>query len=158
MRALALLAALIAGAIALEAWLRCRARCPRRALQRLRALLLRSRRLAADHADVVAVLRTWRIVPSEGEAHADPATRTIRMPCRVAGTPGALYDDETLLLVLLHELAHAARARAGHDAQFFSKEAALRRAVLQDGLLREGAEVSMTYPARLLRAQASSAA
>jgi hypothetical protein len=124
-----------------------------RVLERLRARLLRSPALQRDHPEACDVLSRWRLAPDATEARVDPAARTIRVV--VTDSKGQPYDAETLLLVILHEVAHATSPTLAHDEAWARQHAALLRAAEEDGLLQLGQEPDWTYPARILHGGSS---
>ena len=119
-----------------------------RVLERLRSRLLSSPALQRDQPEACDVLSRWRLAPDATEARVDPAARTIRVV--VTDSKGQPYDAETLLLVILHEVAHATSPTLAHDEAWARQHAALLRAAEEDGLLQLGQEPDWTYPARIL--------
>jgi hypothetical protein len=152
---LGVLLVVLAGAAAAAACARGRRRPlsieeQRRLLQALRAGLLASPSLSRRHPDAARVLRSWKLVPSSALARTDATTRSIHMP--VADASGRPYDRVTLILVLLHELAHATDAAPAleHDGAWARRQASYVAAAVEDGLVLPWQEPDPAYPALVL--------
>lgn len=120
-------------------------------LDDLRARLLSSPSLRDRHPDAARVLRQWSLLPHPEGARTDPSTKTIHMA--VADPDGQPFDRVTLVLVLLHEVAHAvggADGAAEHDAQWARRQAALVEAAVDDGLLLSWQDPDPGYPTQIL--------
>ena len=118
-------------------------------LAQLRARLLQSPTLRQRHPDVLDALGSWKIAPASTMSHADFQTQTLHI---VVGLPsGRHFDENTLLLVLTHELVHAVLGpRVSHDSSFFAKQEAYLLALSLDGLILKERAINPAYPAEIL--------
>ena len=121
-----------------------------RLLQTLRTGLLASPSLTKFHPDAARVLHDWELVPDAALARTDAATRSIHMP--VVDASGQPYDRVTLILVLLHELAHATDDAPAleHDDAWAQRQANYVAAAVNDGLVLPWQEPDPAYPAQIL--------
>ena len=155
--ALLLLLALGLVVAAFFAWGRAQSPGPREQtaiLDALRQKLLASPSIGQRHPDACRVLREWQLLPS-GRARTEPSMKTIHMA--VTDQHAKPYDARTLLLVLLHELAHASQADSDHAAgsldhndRWARQHASLLQDAVADGLMPWWAEVDPAYPAQML--------
>lgn len=125
----------------------------RRILENLRAQLLAGPSLRTELPEAVAALSGWKLQPSSHGAWTDLPTRTIHL-C-VINLDGRPFKRTTLLLVLLHELAHAMLADSddavmGHNSRWAALLTALEEVAVKDGLLLAGEEPELHYPAQIL--------
>jgi hypothetical protein len=56
------------------------------------------------------------------------------------------YDDDTVVFVLLHELAHTLSPDVGHTAHFYTILDSLVYRAIRFGILHRGAMIDPTYP------------
>ncbi len=152
---LAVLLVVLVGAVAAATCARSRhrpasAKEQQRLLQTLRAGLLASSSLPKRHPDAARVLQDWKLVPGSAPAQTDAATRSIHMP--VVDASGQPYDRVTLILVLLHELAHATDDDPAleHDESWARRQASYVAAAVDDGLVLPWQEPDPAYPAQIL--------
>ena len=125
-------------------------------LHDLRLRLLSIPSLRDEHPDASRVLRQWNLIPDPEGARTDPTTKSIHMV--VSNSEGQPFDKVTLVLVLLHEIAHAVGAEAGgaadHGAQWSQLHSDLVDAAIEDGLLQSWQDPDPGYPAQILNRKA----
>ena len=115
-------------------------------LQLLRDRLTNSKVFLKAAPEAGVVLLNWTFSPSES-SYCDEEARIIGI--RTLRVDGSFWDSETLIRVLLHEIAHALRGSM-HTQEFFDEERKLCEAAESAFLLKPGGSVDCTYPVQLI--------
>ena len=104
--------------------------------------------LSEEHPEVAGILRLWQVLPSRAGSWTDPERQELRLQMTHA-CDGSFWDDETVLRVLLHEVAHAQQG-VEHDDALWETEHAFCSCAERAGLLEKDGHVDDFYPAQLM--------